>query len=169
MDGFGFVDHHNCHLPIPHQRIADGSKRWATIDLVGEFVPETCDFQHTSSELKSALNPTKVNFSSPTIIIVQNFKTLPIMKLSKLMPGLYDIHGIVVHENTNELPKFIFNISGDLYQVYGTQTLLDAAKIAFDNLHTNISKTIDRICKLELHYHSVTLSKVKSTFVTFKL
>jgi len=29
MDGFGFVDHHNCHLHIPHNAIAKGSKRWA--------------------------------------------------------------------------------------------------------------------------------------------
>jgi hypothetical protein len=169
MDRFGFVDHHNCHLYIPHQQIAETSRRWATIDLVGDFIPKTCDFKHTSSELKSALSLDKKNFSSPTTIIVDNFKTLPIVKLGKLLPGFYDIHGIIVHESTNEYPKFIFNISGVLYQVYGTQTLLDAAKLAFDNLHTYISKTIDPICRLELHYHSIATSKTKTSFVTFNL
>lgn len=164
MDHFGFTAHPNIHLHIPSKRLVVKSKRLAVFDRVGDFIPVTPEFSHTTNELK--YNLSIIPSHSPPMLSTATYECLPLYPTQKILDlevGHYDIYAIIIH-NTAQFHNLLINRGGEYALLYGTQNITTAITSSALPLSSSLFAQPNRpLGRLTIKYHYTSPSKCKCT------
>ncbi len=153
IQAIGFVSHPNCIPFLPESRYFKKSKVPANIECREEIQVQIPDETHSSSFLAKGdydKNMPLYLHSTPNLLPPIQCQQLPVMRLSQMARGYYDVYGVLIHGKC--YPRMIVAIKDGLYIVYMTKDLQELyAMSGLNTKETTIKES--PIARITVRYH----------------